>query len=77
MDAGQTRVQDYDIEIIGSSPRKCPVILVFTQTIDDQRADELEATIRDVDLRSRAAARCVHSREQRRIGHQTLQAERS
>ena len=35
MDAGQTRVQDYDIEIIRELAEEVPVILVFTQTIDD------------------------------------------
>ena len=72
MDAGQTRVQDYDIEIIRELAEEVPVILVFTQTIDEQRADELEATIRDVDLPI-AGGRAVRTlAEQRRIGHQTL-----
>ena len=35
MDAGQTRVQDYDVDIIRALAEDVPVVLVFTQTIDD------------------------------------------
>src|SRR3954447_19834465 len=45
MDAGQTRVEDYDVEIMAALAIQIPVILVFTQVIDDHRADELEATV--------------------------------
>ena len=72
MDAGQTRVQDYDIEIIRELAGEVPVILVFTQTIDEQRADELEATIREVDLPIAGGHAVRTLAEQRRIGHQTL-----
>ena len=61
MDAGQTRVQDYDIEIIRELAEEVPVILVFTQTIDEQRADELEATIREVDLPIVGGRPCARS----------------
>src|SRR4051794_8150855 len=50
MDAGQTRVQDYDVEIIRALAEDVPVVLVFTQTIDDERADALEETIQQADL---------------------------
>jgi len=72
MDAGQTRVQDYDIEIIRALAEEVPVILVFTQTIDDERADALEATIREVDLPI-AGGRAVRTlAESRRIKRQNL-----
>jgi uncharacterized protein (DUF697 family)/GTP-binding protein EngB required for normal cell division len=72
MDAGQTRVQDYDIEIIRELAEEVPVILVFTQTIDEQRADELEATIREVDLPIAGGHAVRTLAEPRRIGRQTL-----
>ena len=72
MDAGQTRVQDYDIEIIRELAEEVPVILVFTQTIDEERADALEATIREVDLPIEGGHAVRTLAEQRRIGRQTL-----
>jgi len=72
MDAGQTRVQDYDIEIIRELAEEVPVILVFTQTIDEQRADALEATIRDVELPIEGGRAVRTLAEPRRIGRQTL-----
>jgi len=45
IDAGQTRVQDYDVEIVGALAAEVPVILVLTQCIDDDRAEALEQTI--------------------------------
>lgn len=45
IDAGQTRVQDYDVEIVDALAAQVPVILVLTQCIDDERADALERTI--------------------------------
>jgi uncharacterized protein (DUF697 family)/GTPase SAR1 family protein len=50
MDAGQTRVEDYDIEILRELAEEVPVILVFTQVIDEERADGLEAAVRDANL---------------------------
>lgn len=72
MDAGQTRVQDYDVEIIRALAKEVPVILVFTQTIDDHRADELEATIREDDLPIAGGDAVRTLAEPRRIGSQTL-----
>jgi small GTP-binding protein len=46
IDAGQTRVQDYDAEIVRALADELPVILVLTQCIDDDRADALEEVIR-------------------------------
>jgi uncharacterized protein (DUF697 family)/GTP-binding protein EngB required for normal cell division len=45
IDAGQTRVQDYDVEIVGALAAEVPVILVLTQCIDDDRASALERAI--------------------------------
>ncbi len=50
IDAGQTRVQDYDTEIVRALAQEIPVILVFTQCIDDERADALEQTIAEANL---------------------------
>ena len=50
MDAGQTRVEDYDVEIMRELAEEVPVILVFTQVIDEERADGLEAAVRDANL---------------------------
>jgi uncharacterized protein (DUF697 family)/GTP-binding protein EngB required for normal cell division len=72
MDAGQTRVQDYDVEIIRELAEEVPVILVFTQTIDDRRADELEASIREDDLPIAGGHAVRTLAEARRIGNQTL-----
>ena len=46
IDAGQTRVQDYDIEIVRALADEVPVMLVLTQCIDDARAGALEEVIR-------------------------------
>ena len=74
MDAGQTRVQDYDLEIMRELAIQIPVILVFTQVIDDHRADELEATVRDgnLELVGNHAVRTLA--QPRQIGTQTLPA---
>jgi uncharacterized protein (DUF697 family)/GTP-binding protein EngB required for normal cell division len=73
MDAGQTRVQDYDVDIIRELAEEVPVILVFTQTIDDHRADELEATIREIGLPIASGHAVRTLAAQRRIGGQVLE----
>jgi uncharacterized protein (DUF697 family)/GTP-binding protein EngB required for normal cell division len=72
MDAGQTRVQDYDLEIIAALAEEVPVLVVFTQTIDHERADALEKALAEAEapgegrpIRTLATAR--------RIGSQTLE----
>ena len=45
IDAGQTRVQTYDTEIVRALAQDMPVILVFTQVIDDARANALERVV--------------------------------
>jgi uncharacterized protein (DUF697 family)/GTP-binding protein EngB required for normal cell division len=73
MDAGQTRVQDYDVDIIRALAEDVPVVLVFTQTIDDERADALEETIQQADLPIEGGRAVRTLAESRRIGHQTLE----
>jgi len=45
IDAGQTRIQAYDTEIVRALAEDVPVILVFTQCIDDVRVDALDRAI--------------------------------
>jgi uncharacterized protein (DUF697 family)/GTP-binding protein EngB required for normal cell division len=73
MDAGQTRVQDYDIEIIRALADEVPVVLVFTQSIDDDRADALAHTVRQADLPIEGGEPVRTLAQARRIGGQTLQ----
>jgi GTP-binding protein EngB required for normal cell division len=71
MDAGQTRVQDYDLEIIQALAEEVPVLVVFTQTIDDERADALEKAL--VDAQAPIEGRPIRTlATERRIGRQTL-----
>jgi uncharacterized protein (DUF697 family)/GTPase SAR1 family protein len=72
MDAGQTRVEDYDIEIIRELANEVPVILVFTQVIDDERADGLEVAVRDANLELVGNHAVRTLAQPRRIGTQTL-----
>ncbi|HJS95399.1 MAG TPA: GTPase [Solirubrobacteraceae bacterium] len=50
INTGQSRIQDYDIEIIRALADELPVILVLTQCIDDEHAGALEAVIREEKL---------------------------
>lgn len=68
----QTRIQDYDIDIIRSLAEDIPVILVFTRTIDDVAADALEATIAELELPIEGGRPIRTLAEPRRIGKQTL-----
>lgn len=45
VDAGQSRVQDYDLEIVRALADELEVILVLTQCVDDVRAGELESVL--------------------------------
>lgn len=45
IDAGQTRVQDYDVEIIRALSAQVPVILVLTQCIDEERTGALARNV--------------------------------
>jgi uncharacterized protein (DUF697 family)/GTP-binding protein EngB required for normal cell division len=74
MDAGQTRVEDYDVEIIRALAEEVPVILVFTQVIDDERADGLERAVRDENLQLVGNHAVRTLAQPRTIGTQTLAA---
>jgi uncharacterized protein (DUF697 family)/GTP-binding protein EngB required for normal cell division len=72
MDAGQTRVEDYDLEIMRELAHEVPVILVFTQVIDDERADGLQQAIQQSGLPLLGIVRTLA--QPRTIGTQTLPA---
>jgi uncharacterized protein (DUF697 family)/GTP-binding protein EngB required for normal cell division len=69
IDAGQTRVQDYDVEIVRALAAEVPVILVLTQCIDDQRASALEQTIAAEKLPIQGSPVRTLARERRVAGH--------
>jgi uncharacterized protein (DUF697 family)/GTP-binding protein EngB required for normal cell division len=69
IDAGQTRVQDYDVEIVRALAAEAPVILVLTQCIDDQRASALEQTIAAEKLPIEGSPVRTLARERRVAGH--------
>jgi uncharacterized protein (DUF697 family)/GTP-binding protein EngB required for normal cell division len=71
VDAGQARIQDYDIEIVRALANEVPVILVLTQCIDDERATELEQVIAREDLPIEGPPVHTLARE-RRVAGQTL-----
>ena len=50
IDAGQTRIQGYDTEIVRALADEVPVILVFTQCIDEERVDALDRAVRAENL---------------------------
>src|SRR6201996_2301777 len=72
VDAGQTRIQGYDVDVIRALADEVPVILVLTQCVDEERVSAMEAAIAAEDLpiqgdpvRTLAKAR--------RIGGQTIE----
>ncbi len=69
IDAGQTRVQDYDGEIIRALAAEVPVILVLTQCIDEDRADALERAIAAENLPIEGSPIRTLARERRVAGH--------
>ena len=69
IDAGQTRVQDYDVEIVRALAAEVPVILVLTQCIDDQRATALEQTIAAEKLSIEGSPVRTLARERTVAGH--------
>jgi len=73
VDAGQARIQDYDIEIVRALADEVPVILVLTQCIDDGRAAALEAAIAQEHLPIEGPPVRTLARE-RRLAGQTLPA---
>jgi uncharacterized protein (DUF697 family)/GTP-binding protein EngB required for normal cell division len=69
IDAGQTRVQDYDVEIVRALSGQVPVILVLTQCIDEERAGELERAIAAEKLPIEGSPVRTLARERRVTGH--------
>jgi uncharacterized protein (DUF697 family)/GTP-binding protein EngB required for normal cell division len=71
IDAGQTRVQDYDAEIVRALATEVPVILVLTQCIDEDRAEALERAIAAENLPIEGSPIRTLARE-RRVAGQTI-----
>ncbi|MGH8326278.1 MAG: GTPase family protein [Steroidobacteraceae bacterium] len=71
VDAGQARIQDYDVEIVRALADELPVVLVLTQCIDDDRATALEAVIAQENLPIEGSPVHTLARE-RRLAGQTL-----
>ena len=69
IDAGQTRVQDYDVGIVEALAAEVPVILVLTQCIDDDRAASLERAIAAEKLPIEGRPIRTLARERRVAGH--------
>ena len=69
IDAGQARVQDYDLEIIRALADEVEVVLVLTQCVDDERADALERVIAAEDLPIRGEPIRTLARPRRVAGH--------
>jgi uncharacterized protein (DUF697 family)/GTP-binding protein EngB required for normal cell division len=68
VDAGQARIQDYDIEIVRALADEVPVVLVLTQCIDDDRATALEAVIAHENLPIEGSPVRTLARERRLAG---------
>jgi uncharacterized protein (DUF697 family)/GTP-binding protein EngB required for normal cell division len=71
IDAGQTRIQGYDVDVIRALADEVPVILVLTQCVDEERVSALESAIAAEDLPVQGAPVRTLSKA-RRIGEQTI-----
>ena len=69
VDAGQTRVQGYDVQIVGALAAEVPVMLVLTQCIDEDRAGALERAIAAEKLPIEGSPIRTLARERRVAGH--------
>jgi uncharacterized protein (DUF697 family)/GTP-binding protein EngB required for normal cell division len=72
IDAGQARIQDYDVDIIRALAEEVPVILVLTQCVDEQRASALETAIAAEDLPIQSVPVRTLAKA-RRIGRETIE----
>ena len=72
VDAGQTRIQGYDVDVIRALADEVPVILVLTQCVDEDRVSALEAAIAAEDLPIQGAPVRTLAKP-RRIGDQTIE----
>ena len=72
VDAGQARVQGYDVDIVTALADELPVILVLTQCVDEERVGALEAAIAAENLPIQGAPVRTLAKA-RRIGEQTIE----
>jgi uncharacterized protein (DUF697 family) len=72
VDAGQTRIQSYDVDVIKALAGELPVILVLTQCVDEERVSALEAAIAAEDLPIQGVPVRTLAKA-RRIGEQTIE----
>src|SRR3984957_10361000 len=72
IDAGQTRIQGYDVDVIKALADEVPVILVLTQCVDQDRVSALEAAIAAEALPIQGAPVRTLAKA-RRIGEQTIE----
>jgi len=68
IDAGQARVQDYDLEVIRALAEELEVIVVLTQCVDEERADGLEAVLAGENLPVRGSPIRTLARPRTMIG---------
>lgn len=69
MSAETPRVQDYDVDVIKALAAEVPVLLVLTQCVDDERAEELERAIAAEGLPIHGSPLRTLARERRVAGH--------
>jgi uncharacterized protein (DUF697 family)/GTPase SAR1 family protein len=72
VDAGQARIQGYDVDVIRALADEVPVILVLTQCVDEDRVNALEAAIAAEDLPIQGVPVRTLAKA-RRIGGQTIE----
>jgi uncharacterized protein (DUF697 family) len=72
VDAGQARIQGYDVDVITALADEVPVILVLTQCVDADRVSALEAAIAAEDLPIQGVLVRTLAKA-RRIGEQTIE----
>jgi uncharacterized protein (DUF697 family)/GTPase SAR1 family protein len=72
IDAGQARIQGYDVDVIRALADEVPVILVLTQCVDQDRVVALEAAIAAEDLPIQGVPVRTLAKV-RRIGGQTIE----
>jgi uncharacterized protein (DUF697 family) len=66
------RIQDYEIDIIRALAEDVPVILIYTHTVGDELADQLDATVDELELPIEGGHAVRTLADARRIGRQTL-----
>jgi uncharacterized protein (DUF697 family)/GTP-binding protein EngB required for normal cell division len=72
VDAGQTRIQGYDVDVITALADEVPVIVVLTQCVDEERVSALETAIAAEDLPIQGVPVRTLAKA-RRIGDQTIE----